>query len=117
MGRSLALVLIAILAACLALALAFQALMMALWVPCVVLVVAGGVLVASCVNLIGAVVWRSYARDIREGGKELSFDPSLIARKSHLGLTLLVVGAALLAVGLFLGGSPLLRFTAALLSL
>lgn len=117
MGRALALILIAILAACLSLALAFQAFTMGAWLPCVILVVSGVSLVVACVNLVGGSLYRSLADEVGKAGKEVRLSDETIDAKHRRGLVALLVGAILLAVGLALGGSPLIRFTLGLLAL
>lgn len=118
MGRALALCLLPVLAACLALALAFMGFQAALPWPAVALLVASAVLFAlGCAKVVGYTMYRSYHTALGgEQGRSPLDDTSLAASK-RTALAFCAAGAVCLVVAFAVGGPVLTRLFTGLLAL
>jgi hypothetical protein len=84
--------------------------------PAIVLAVGGVLLAYAAVRAVGSGVFASFDKEAREKNVATKVDPAI--QKAHMkaALVFLAAGVAVTALGLLLGGKPLLDIVSSVLS-
>jgi hypothetical protein len=84
--------------------------------PAIVLTVGGVLLVYAAIRAVGSGVFASFGKEAKEKDVPLNVEPSIQKGHAKAALIFLAAGVAVTALGLVLGGEPLLDIVASVLS-